>query len=71
MSLEMDVPICVVGKVFKPNRQKVLALNQCLSGFMQVGELPCPKGQGLPVSTISLAGILIGYSRGSISTGST
>lgn len=32
----MDVPICVVGKVFKPNRQKVLALNQCLSGFMQV-----------------------------------
>jgi len=31
----MDVPICVVGKVFKPNEQKVLALNQCLSEFMR------------------------------------
>jgi len=32
----MDVPICVVGKVFKPNEKKVLALNQCLSEFMRV-----------------------------------
>jgi transposase len=31
----MDVPICVVGKVFKPNEQKVLALNRCLSEFMR------------------------------------
>lgn len=31
----MDVPLCVVGKIFKPNEQKVLALNRCLSEFMR------------------------------------
>lgn len=31
----MDVPLCVVGKVFKPNAQKILVLNRCLSEFMR------------------------------------
>ncbi|MDI6905621.1 MAG: transposase [Candidatus Bathyarchaeia archaeon] len=35
MFLEVDVPICVVGKVFKPNAQKILALNRCLLEFMR------------------------------------
>ena len=31
----MDVPLCIVGKVFKPNERKVLALNRCLPRFMR------------------------------------
>lgn len=31
--MKKDVQICVVGKVFKPNRLKVLALNKALNGY--------------------------------------
>jgi IS605 OrfB family transposase len=31
--MQKDVQICVVGKVFKPNRVKVLALNRALSSY--------------------------------------
>ncbi|MHA1832850.1 MAG: hypothetical protein ACTSV7_02560 [Candidatus Baldrarchaeia archaeon] len=31
-----DVQVTVVGKVFKPNRQKVLALNRCLNDYLQL-----------------------------------
>ncbi|NHW88851.1 MAG: hypothetical protein HA490_04280 [Archaeoglobales archaeon] len=31
--MQREVQICVVGKVFRPNRSKVLALNKTLSEF--------------------------------------
>jgi len=31
--LQKDVQVCVVGKVFQPNRLKVLALNRVLSEY--------------------------------------
>jgi IS605 OrfB family transposase len=34
--LQKDVRICVVGKVFKPNRGKVLALNQALCEYFRL-----------------------------------
>ena len=34
--MRKDVQITVVGKVFKPNRRKVLALNRCLKDYFQL-----------------------------------
>jgi len=31
-----SVQVTVVGKVFKPNKQKVLALNRCLNNYYQL-----------------------------------
>jgi len=35
-SMQKDVQICVVGKVFKPNKRKVLTLNKCLSEYFRL-----------------------------------
>jgi hypothetical protein len=35
-SLQREVQICVVGKVFRPNRSKVLALNKTLSEYFKI-----------------------------------
>ena len=32
--MQKDVQICVVGRVFRPNERKVLALNRCLSKYL-------------------------------------
>jgi hypothetical protein len=34
--LQKDVQVCVVGKVFKPNRLKVLALNKALDEYSRL-----------------------------------
>ncbi|MEM2587925.1 MAG: transposase [Candidatus Bathyarchaeia archaeon] len=34
--MRKDVQICVIGKVFKPNRLKVLALNRCLNQYFRL-----------------------------------
>lgn len=34
--MRKDVQICVVGKVFKPNRLKVLALNKTLDEYFRL-----------------------------------
>jgi len=34
--VQKNVQVTVVGKVFKPNRRKVLALNRCLSYYLQL-----------------------------------
>lgn len=34
--MRKDVQVCVVGKVFKPNRLKVLALNKCLNEYLRL-----------------------------------
>ncbi|MGB9718726.1 MAG: RNA-guided endonuclease InsQ/TnpB family protein, partial [Thermoproteota archaeon] len=34
--MKKDVQICVVGKVFKPNERKVLALNKTLNGYFKL-----------------------------------
>ncbi|MGC8832014.1 MAG: RNA-guided endonuclease InsQ/TnpB family protein, partial [Thermoproteota archaeon] len=34
--VKKDVQICVVGKVFKPNERKVLALNKTLNGYFKL-----------------------------------
>ena len=34
--MQKDVQICVVGKVFRPNERKVLALNKCLSEYFRL-----------------------------------
>jgi hypothetical protein len=34
--LQKEVQICVVGKVFRPNRSKVLALNKTLSEYFKI-----------------------------------
>jgi len=34
--LQKDVQICVVGKVFRPNEQKVLALNRTLNEYFRL-----------------------------------
>ncbi|MBS7618710.1 transposase, partial [Candidatus Bathyarchaeota archaeon] len=34
--MQKDVQLCVVGKVFKPNRLKVLALNKCLNEYFRL-----------------------------------
>ena len=34
--LQKDVQACVVGKVFRPNRLKVLTLNKTLSKYFRV-----------------------------------
>jgi hypothetical protein len=36
--LQKDVQLCVVGKVFKPNRLKVLALNKTLDEYFRLVE---------------------------------
>jgi hypothetical protein len=36
--MQKDVQICVVGKVFKPNEQKLLALNECLGEYFRLVE---------------------------------
>jgi hypothetical protein len=36
--LQKDVQLCVVGKVFKPNRLKVLALNKTLNEYFRLVE---------------------------------
>jgi len=36
--LQKDVQVCVVGKVFKPNRLKVLALNKTLGEYFRLVE---------------------------------
>ena len=34
--MQKEVQVTVVGKVFKPNRQKVLALNRCLHEYFRL-----------------------------------
>ncbi len=34
--MEKDVQICVIGKVFKPNERKVLALNKTLGEYFKL-----------------------------------
>ena len=34
--LQKDVQVCVVGKVFKPNKQKVLDLNRSLNEYFRL-----------------------------------
>jgi len=34
--LQKEVQICVVGKVFRPNKSKVLALNKTLSEYLKI-----------------------------------
>jgi hypothetical protein len=34
--LQKDVQVCIVGKVFKPNRLKVLALNKTLNEYSRL-----------------------------------
>ena len=34
--MQKDVQVCVVGKVFKPNRLKVLALNRTLNEYFRL-----------------------------------
>ncbi|MBS7613474.1 transposase, partial [Candidatus Bathyarchaeota archaeon] len=34
--MQKDVQLCVVGKVFKPNRLKVLALNRTLEKYFEL-----------------------------------
>ena len=36
VSMQKDVQVTVVGKVFKPNRLKVLALNRTLSEYFRL-----------------------------------
>jgi ABC-type xylose transport system substrate-binding protein len=36
--LQKDVQLCVVGKVFKPNKLKVLALNKTLNEYFRLVE---------------------------------
>ena len=34
--MQKDTRVCVVGKVFRPNERKILALNRCLSGYLRL-----------------------------------
>ncbi|TDA30014.1 MAG: transposase, partial [Archaeoglobi archaeon] len=34
--MQKEVQICVVGKVFRPNKSKVLALNKTLSEYLKL-----------------------------------
>jgi hypothetical protein len=34
--LQKEAQICVVGKVFRPNKSKVLALNKTLSEYLKI-----------------------------------
>jgi len=34
--LQREVQICVVGKVFRPNKSKILALNKTLSEYFKL-----------------------------------
>jgi hypothetical protein len=34
--LQKDVQVCIVGKVFKPNKSKVLALNRTLNQYFKL-----------------------------------
>jgi len=36
VSLQKEVQICVVGKVFRPNRSKILALNKTLGEYFKL-----------------------------------
>jgi len=34
--LHKEVRVCIIGKVFKPNKQKVLALNKTLDEYFRL-----------------------------------